>query len=93
MGQELKVGIVVAEARTAGDIGPAYEVLAAERVQVVVVEQSNMLIAAREQIAEAAAAKKITFSLWVPRARRGGRPNQLRRRFELVLPSRGLLRR
>jgi len=58
-GQELKVRIVVAEARTTGDVGPAYEVLAAERVQVVVVEQSNMLLIARKQTAEAAAAKKL----------------------------------
>jgi putative tryptophan/tyrosine transport system substrate-binding protein len=58
-GQELKVRIVVAEARTAGDIGPAYEAFAAERVEVVVVEQSNMLINARKQTAEAAAAKKL----------------------------------
>jgi putative tryptophan/tyrosine transport system substrate-binding protein len=58
-GQELKVRIVVAEARTAGDVGPAYEVLAAERVEVVIVEQSNMLITARKQIAEAATVKKL----------------------------------
>jgi putative tryptophan/tyrosine transport system substrate-binding protein len=58
-GQELKARIVVAEARKAGDVGPAYEVFAAERVEVVVVEQSNMLINARKQIAEAAAAKKL----------------------------------
>jgi putative tryptophan/tyrosine transport system substrate-binding protein len=58
-GQELKARIVVAEARKAGDVGPAYEVFVAERVEVVVVEQSNMLINARKQIAEAAAAKKL----------------------------------
>jgi putative tryptophan/tyrosine transport system substrate-binding protein len=58
-GQEMKIRIVVAEARTAGDVGSAYEVLAAERVEVVLVEQSNMLISARKQTAEAAAAKKI----------------------------------
>ena len=50
---------MVAEARKAGDVGPAYEVFVAERVEVVVVEQSNMLINARKQIAEAAAAKKL----------------------------------
>jgi putative ABC transport system substrate-binding protein len=58
-GQELKVGNVVAEARTAGDVGPAYEVLTAERVEVVVVEQSTMRLGARKQTAEAAAAKKL----------------------------------
>ena len=58
-GQELKIRIVVVEARTAGDVEPAYELLAAERVEVVVVEQSNMLINARKQTAEAAAAKKL----------------------------------
>ena len=55
----MKAQIVVAEARKAGDVGPAYEVFVAERVEVVVVEQSNMLINARKQIAEAAAAKKL----------------------------------
>ena len=50
---------MVAEARKAGDVGPAYEVFVAERVEVVVVEQSNMLINSRKQIAEAAAAKKL----------------------------------
>ena len=58
-GQELKVRLVVAEARTPGDVGSAYELFAAERVEVVVVEQSNMLINARKQTAEAAAAKKL----------------------------------
>jgi putative tryptophan/tyrosine transport system substrate-binding protein len=58
-GRELKVSIVAAEVRTAGDIGPAYEALATERVEVVVVEQSTLLIAEREQIAAAAAVKKL----------------------------------
>jgi putative tryptophan/tyrosine transport system substrate-binding protein len=62
-GQELKIRVAVAEARTAGDVGPAYEILAAERVDVVVVEQSNMLINARKQIAEAAAAKNYLRSM------------------------------
>ena len=55
----MKVRLVVAEARTPGDVGSAYELFAAERVEVVVVEQSNMLINARKQTAEAAAAKKL----------------------------------
>ena len=50
---------MVAEARTAGEIGPAYDLFSAERVEVVVVEQSVMLINARKQTAEAAAAKKL----------------------------------
>ncbi len=58
-GQELKVRIVVAEAHTADDVGPAYEALASEHVEVVVVEQSNMLVNARKQTAEAAASKKL----------------------------------
>jgi putative ABC transport system substrate-binding protein len=55
----LDIEIVPAELRTAADVAPAYEVLANASVEVVVVEQSNMLIAARRQIAEAAAAKKL----------------------------------
>ena len=58
-GQELRVKVVVAEARSAGDIGPAYEVFSAEGVQVVIVEQSVMLINARKQTAEVAAAKNL----------------------------------
>jgi putative tryptophan/tyrosine transport system substrate-binding protein len=42
-----------------GEIGPAYEAFSAERVQVVIVEQSVMLINARKQTAEVAAAKKL----------------------------------
>src|SRR5262249_15886636 len=38
---------------------PAYESLAAGGVEVVIVEESNMLLAAREQLAEAAAAKNL----------------------------------
>jgi putative ABC transport system substrate-binding protein len=58
-GQELSVRVVVAEARTARDIGSAYDVFAAERVDVIIVEQSTMLINARKEIAEAAAARKL----------------------------------
>jgi putative tryptophan/tyrosine transport system substrate-binding protein len=45
--------------RTAGDIGSAYDALAAGGVEVVIMEQSNMLVVLRKQIAEAAAAKKL----------------------------------
>src|SRR5262249_13116231 len=41
------------------DIGPAYEALAAEGVEVIVVEQSTMLVVAHKQIAAVAAAKKV----------------------------------
>ena len=58
-GKELKIKIVLAEVRTASDIGSAYDALAAGGVEVVVVEQSTMLIVSRKQIAEAAAAKKL----------------------------------
>jgi putative tryptophan/tyrosine transport system substrate-binding protein len=58
-GKELEIKIVPAEVRTAGDIGSAYDALAAGGVEVVIVEQSNMLVVLRKQIAEAAAAKKL----------------------------------
>jgi putative ABC transport system substrate-binding protein len=58
-GKELEIKIVPAEVRTASNIGSAYEALAADGVEVVVVEQSSMLIVARKEIAEAAAAKKL----------------------------------
>jgi ABC-type uncharacterized transport system substrate-binding protein len=57
--QSLNVTIVTAEARTTDDIRPAFQTFATERVGVVIVEQSNMLISASVQISEAAAAKKL----------------------------------
>jgi putative tryptophan/tyrosine transport system substrate-binding protein len=58
-GRNLAIKVVPAEVRTAADIGPAYEALAAEGVEVIVVEQSTMLVVAHKQIAEVAAAKKV----------------------------------
>jgi len=58
-GEKLEIKIVPAEVRTAADIGQAYEAFATAGVSVVVVEQSNMLVNARQVIAEAAAAKKL----------------------------------
>ena len=58
-GKELEIQILPAEVASTSDIGPAYDALTAADVEVVVVEQSNMLIASRKQIAEAAAAKKL----------------------------------
>jgi putative ABC transport system substrate-binding protein len=57
-GQNLEIKIIPAEVRTAADIGQAYEAFAAANTEVVVVEQSTLLINARQVIAEAAAAKK-----------------------------------
>jgi putative ABC transport system substrate-binding protein len=58
-GKELEIQILPAEVASTSDIESAYDVLAAAGVEVVVVEQSNMLISSRKQIAEAAAAKKL----------------------------------
>ena len=58
-GKELEIQILPAEVSSTGDIGSAYDALAAAGVDVVIVEQSNMLISSRKQIAEAAAAKKL----------------------------------
>jgi ABC-type uncharacterized transport system substrate-binding protein len=58
-GQAMEIKIVPAEVRTSADIGLAYEALSASGVEVVVVEQSNMLLNARRQIAEAAAARML----------------------------------
>jgi putative tryptophan/tyrosine transport system substrate-binding protein len=55
----LEVKIVPMEVRTVADIVGALESLASAGVEVVVVEQSNMLLAGRRQIAEVAAAKKL----------------------------------
>src|SRR6516165_2737228 len=48
-GRSLAIKVVPAEVRTASDIGSAYDALVAEGVQVVVVEQSSMLVNARKQ--------------------------------------------
>jgi putative tryptophan/tyrosine transport system substrate-binding protein len=58
-GRQLKINIVPAEVRVQTDIGPAFASLAAVAVEVVVVEQSSMLLYTRKEIAQAAAAKKL----------------------------------
>jgi putative tryptophan/tyrosine transport system substrate-binding protein len=58
-GRSLEIKIVPAEVRTAADIDAAFQALASAGVQAVVVEQSNMLLFARQPIAEAAASKKL----------------------------------
>jgi putative ABC transport system substrate-binding protein len=58
-GKGLEIQILPAEVASTSDIGSAYDALAAAGVEVVVVEQSNMLVSSRKQVAEAAAAKKL----------------------------------
>ena len=58
-GEKLEINIIPVEVRTAADIGQAYEAFAAAKTEVVVVEQSSMLINARQEIADAAAAKNL----------------------------------
>jgi len=57
--QNLEIQIIPAEVRTAADIGQAYETFSTANAEIVVVEQSSMLILADQVIAEAAAAKKL----------------------------------
>jgi putative ABC transport system substrate-binding protein len=57
--QGLEIKIVPAEVRTAADVAAAYETLANARVGAVIVEQSNMLVNARKEIAEAETAKRL----------------------------------
>ena len=58
-GRSLDIEIVPAEVRTAADIDAAYQALASAGVQAVVVEQSNMLLFARQPIADAATTKRL----------------------------------
>ena len=58
-GEKLEINIIPAEVRAAADIGQAYETFSTGGAEIVVVEQSTMLIFARQVIAEAAAAKKL----------------------------------
>jgi putative tryptophan/tyrosine transport system substrate-binding protein len=58
-GPDLKLKIISAEVHTVADIAQAFETFATANAEVVVVEQSNMLINAAQVIAQAAAAKKL----------------------------------
>jgi putative ABC transport system substrate-binding protein len=58
-GEKLEINIIPAEVRTAADIDQAYETLSTNGAEIVVVEQSAMLLNASEVIAEAASAKKL----------------------------------
>jgi putative ABC transport system substrate-binding protein len=58
-GQAMEIKIIAAEVRTSADIGSAYEALSASGVEVVIVEQSNMLVNARSEVAAAAAARML----------------------------------
>jgi putative tryptophan/tyrosine transport system substrate-binding protein len=58
-GEKLEINIIAVEVRAVADIGQAYEAFAAAKTEVVVVEQSSMLINARQEIADAAAAKNL----------------------------------
>ena len=58
-GEKLEINIIPAEVRTAADIDQAYETFSTGGAEVVVVEQSSMLVNARQVIADAAAAKKL----------------------------------
>jgi putative tryptophan/tyrosine transport system substrate-binding protein len=58
-GEKLEINIIPAEVHTAADIGQAYETFSTGGAEIVVVEQSSMLVNARQAIAEAAAAKKL----------------------------------
>ena len=58
-GEKLEINIIPAEVHTAADIDQAYETFSTGGAEVVVVEQSSMLLDASLVIAEAAAAKKL----------------------------------
>jgi putative ABC transport system substrate-binding protein len=58
-GEKLEINIIPAEVRTAADIGQAYETFSTGGAEIVVVEQSNMLLFAGQVVAEAAATKKL----------------------------------
>ena len=58
-GKKLEIEIIPGEVRTAADIGQAYETFSMGNAEIVVVEQSSMLVNASQDIAEAAAVKKL----------------------------------
>jgi len=57
--ETLKVKIVAADANRPEEIGPAFQTFANERVEVVIVLQTSMLFAGRDQIAAAALAGRL----------------------------------
>jgi putative tryptophan/tyrosine transport system substrate-binding protein len=58
-GEKLEISIITGEVRTAADIDQAYQAFSTSGTEIVVVEQSNMLVNASKVIAEAAAARKL----------------------------------
>src|SRR5262245_19382034 len=58
-GQALELQIVTVEVRRATDIAAAYDRLATEGVEAVIVAQSNMLVVSRKETADAAAKNKL----------------------------------
>jgi putative ABC transport system substrate-binding protein len=57
--QALNIEVVPVEVRSRGEIAGAYERFASERVDVVIVEQSTMLYGSTNELAQAAAAKRL----------------------------------
>jgi putative ABC transport system substrate-binding protein len=58
-GAKLNITVMSAAVRSRDDVVQAYELFSKQSAEVVVVEQSDILIAARQKIAEAAAAMKL----------------------------------
>jgi putative tryptophan/tyrosine transport system substrate-binding protein len=58
-GEKLEIKIISGEVRTAADIGQAYETFSTGDAEIVVVEQSSMLVNASQVIADVAAAKRL----------------------------------
>jgi putative tryptophan/tyrosine transport system substrate-binding protein len=58
-GQKLGVKLAVADARTPDDLDGAFQVLAQQRIDVLIVLQTSMLLAERRRIAELAAATRL----------------------------------
>ena len=58
-GEKLEITIIPAEVRTEADIAGAYETFSMSEAEIAVVEQSSMLVNARQVIADTAAAKKL----------------------------------
>jgi putative tryptophan/tyrosine transport system substrate-binding protein len=55
----LKAELLIADVRTKDDVGPAYEMFAMKHAEVVVVEQSTLLVNTSQHIAEIPAANKM----------------------------------
>jgi putative ABC transport system substrate-binding protein len=92
-GRALGVDVIVAQARTPNDLAGAFQALADQRPDAVIVLQTSMLLRRAPENRGAGSSGAPAGRLWLSRACRGRRPDQLRGRSARLLPPFRRLRR